>query len=422
MSIQYVQAPTFYLAGSGTIIGATNVTLTSLTDIYGNVLTMAAFGSKGFITLESDSVNEEGATFTSITANANGTYTLGGVSTVLAKNPYTESVGLIRNHSGGTKVVITDNVAFWNTFANKQNNETITGTWNFAVPPTSPTTNPLATTSVPGITQMSVAPADASHPIAVGVNDTTLFAPLASGKLTGELTWWPYKATPSTYFDANAQALSRTTYAALFGVYMPSQTVTITIATPGVFTTPSAHGYIAGDQVSFTTTGALPTGILTATVYYVISASLTSTTFQLSATLGGSAINTSGSQSGVHTVYFSNHGIGDGSTTFNVIDMRGFGPMGQLTSDTNFDTLGRPTVYVGEKTHQLITAELPAHIHPTVNHIATGGNICTGPGCDALSNSSGSSYSNINYSGSVGSDTAHNNMHPYKVGRWIIKS
>jgi len=78
-------------------------------------------------------------------------------------------------------------------------------------------------------------------------------------------------------------------------------TATITIASPAVITCTS-HGLKAGDTVAFTTTGALPTGITASTPYYVISSGLTANTFRISETSGGSAINTSGSQSGTHTV------------------------------------------------------------------------------------------------------------------------
>jgi hypothetical protein len=44
----------------------------------------------------------------------------------------------------------------------------------------------------------------------------------------------------------------------------------------------------------------LPTGLLVGTTYYVVNSS--GTTFQLSATHGGAAINTSGTQSGVHSI------------------------------------------------------------------------------------------------------------------------
>lgn len=79
-----------------------------------------------------------------------------------------------------------------------------------------------------------------------------------------------------------------------------NSTVTITIASPGVITW-AEHGLAAGTPVQFTTTGALPTGLIAGTTYYVISTGLATDSFQVSATLGGSAVNTSGTQSGVHT-------------------------------------------------------------------------------------------------------------------------
>jgi hypothetical protein len=68
---------------------------------------------------------------------------------------------------------------------------------------------------------------------------------------------------------------------------------------PGVITVAAAPAN--GDIVSFATTGALPTGLTAGppTFYYVVNR--TSTTFQVSATSGGSAITTSGTQSGTHT-------------------------------------------------------------------------------------------------------------------------
>lgn len=77
-------------------------------------------------------------------------------------------------------------------------------------------------------------------------------------------------------------------------------TITMTIASPAVVTW-TDHGLQAGSTVVFTTTGALPTGVTAGTRYYVISTGLTASAFQFSATEGGSAVNTSGSQSGTHT-------------------------------------------------------------------------------------------------------------------------
>lgn len=76
---------------------------------------------------------------------------------------------------------------------------------------------------------------------------------------------------------------------------------TVTIASPGVFTL-NGHGFLAGDKVVFATTGALPTGLTAGTIYYVIAAGLTANAFEVSTTLGGTAVDTSGSQSGTHTL------------------------------------------------------------------------------------------------------------------------
>jgi hypothetical protein len=77
-------------------------------------------------------------------------------------------------------------------------------------------------------------------------------------------------------------------------------TITVTIASPAVVSW-TAHGLVAGTRIVFSTTGALPTGITAGTGYFVISAGLTANAFEFSTTLGGSAVNTSGSQSGTHT-------------------------------------------------------------------------------------------------------------------------
>lgn len=74
------------------------------------------------------------------------------------------------------------------------------------------------------------------------------------------------------------------------------QTVTITIASPGIVTLPVALPN--NTAVRLLTTGALPTGLTFGTTYYVVNAS--GATCSLAATSGGAAINTSGTQSGTH--------------------------------------------------------------------------------------------------------------------------
>lgn len=64
--------------------------------------------------------------------------------------------------------------------------------------------------------------------------------------------------------------------------------VSVTSISSATFT--GANTYVAGDTVQFVTTA--PTSFTVGTKYYVISTSLTATTFQLSSTLGGTAITT----------------------------------------------------------------------------------------------------------------------------------
>lgn len=92
---------------------------------------------------------------------------------------------------------------------------------------------------------------------------------------------------------------SHTAVNSISGAAAPA-TITVTIATPGVVTD-TAHGFSNGQTVKFETTGALPTGLTAGTYYYIVNK--TTDSYQLSATSGGTAINTTGSQSGVHTRY-----------------------------------------------------------------------------------------------------------------------
>jgi len=92
------------------------------------------------------------------------------------------------------------------------------------------------------------------------------------------------RGSPLYYWDANTGYLNTT--------------FTVTIASPAVF----SLGYPLdnGTAVTLDTTGYLPTGLIPGTVYYVINAS--GTTCNLSATYGGSAINTTGTQSGTQSI------------------------------------------------------------------------------------------------------------------------
>lgn len=66
----------------------------------------------------------------------------------------------------------------------------------------------------------------------------------------------------------------------------------------GVFTTPHAHGFVAGDVIKVSSSGTLATGLVTNAHYFVLAAGLTTTSFTLSLSPGGIAVLTSGTPTG----------------------------------------------------------------------------------------------------------------------------
>lgn len=119
-------------------------------------------------------------------------------------------------------------------------------------------------------------------------------------------------------------------------------------------------------------------------------------------------------------------GNGDGSTTFNVPDLRGRVPAGKddmggsaanrLTnggSGVAGNTLG---AVGGAETHTLSASQIPPHTHPLP---------AAGAGTGAGSNAQlyqGTNTGNINTSANTGGGAAHNNTQPTMVLNYIIKT
>lgn len=73
----------------------------------------------------------------------------------------------------------------------------------------------------------------------------------------------------------------------------------------------------------------------------------------------GTAVSRS-TYSGLFAILGTTYGAGDGSTTFNLPNLKGRVAVGRDSADSDFDVLGETR---GSKTHTLTSAEMPSHTH-----------------------------------------------------------
>ena len=120
-------------------------------------------------------------------------------------------------------------------------------------------------------------------------------------------------------------------------------------------------------------------------------------------------------------------GIGDGSTTFNVPDMRGRLPLGQddmggssanRVTNTEADSLAGSE---GAETHALLEAELPSHDHDFFTN-ASGNNNGVYGDANGGATDSGAGAQGTVQTATKGDGTAHENMPPYLTLNYIIKT
>jgi hypothetical protein len=121
--------------------------------------------------------------------------------------------------------------------------------------------------------------------LAAPANDGACLVQSVQGPSAGTITLSGFSTSPSGTGDTVTTA--NTT----------SATVTISNASPAVITW--TQSFVNGQAVYFTTSGSLPTGLTASQIYYVINT--TGTAFNVAATPGGAAINTSSAGSGTQT-------------------------------------------------------------------------------------------------------------------------
>ena len=111
-------------------------------------------------------------------------------------------------------------------------------------------------------------------------------------------------------------------------------------------------------------------------------------------------------------------GAGDGSTTFNLPNIKGRTIVGLDAEDTDFNAIGKT---LGEKTHTLTVAEMPEHNHKQSLDGGNSGN----SGNAAYSWSVPANqylYTGDDLAGKTGGSQPHNNLQPSFVAIYIIKA
>ena len=123
----------------------------------------------------------------------------------------------------------------------------------------------------------------------------------------------------------------------------------------------------------------------------------------------GSAVSRT-TYSALFAVIGTTYGAGDTTTTFNVPNLKGKVAVGRDSSQAEFDTLAETG---GEKAVTLTTAQIPSHNHSSFIFGSGSGN--SGLGATTIANTNTTT-------GDTGGGQAHNNLQPYLVINYIIKS
>jgi len=166
-------------------------------------------------------------------------------------------------------------------------------------------------------------------------------------------------------------------------------------------------GYLYGDGSNVGVLASVPSGVIE-----MYGGSSAPTGYLL---CDGSAVSRS-TYANLFTAISTTYGTGDGSTTFNVPNLKGKVPVGYDSTQTEFDTLGETG---GAKTHTLSVAEMPSHTHSY-------GSVTDPAG---TKNGHNKTYDKYNASlwgwmtiGYTGGGEAHPNLQPYITLNYIIRT
>ena len=372
---KFVQAQSFQLQASGASAGDTSIVVQSFKypDGTTNIVT-ADLGDQCYGTIEpNNGAQEEAIQFTGVTQNAGGTATLTGVSSVGFKYPYTVTSGLAKSHAGGVTFILSNDAALYGNLVTYVNNTAASGA-------------ALASSTINGLTKLSVDPVSPSAPIAIGANDPAYTAAGLASSIGALL--FPigslYTATVSTNPNTLLGFGTWSAFGAgrvLIGAGTGTKVATFASRSSNVITvtglTNAANNeFQTGQAVVYSAPSGAMTGLTSTNTYYIIRTG--NLTFSLASSLANAQNGTAISLSS----------DGTGTQTFTLT----------LTARTAGDT-------GGEENHAMSATELLAHAH-------TAGSVWTRTG-STLTEAGGASASGTITTSTVGGNAAMNIMQPF---------
>jgi len=136
-----------------------------------------------------------------------------------------------------------------------------------------------------------------------------------------------------------------------------AKTCTITVGSPTVINR-AAHGLQPGYQISLRTTGTLPTGLDTITTYFVLADGFTANSFKISLNRAGTAVNTTGTQTGTQSYVVEGLARTTLRENYNYVDMSVWPTQPYVSSVACNITIGNPTVITTGSAHGLLANDV----------------------------------------------------------------
>lgn len=192
----------------------TTLTLSSFKEPVSNIkYTMSYLNSSiEYATIEPQTSTKEFVSFTGITQNSDGTATLTGLTRGLGFSyPYTASTTLQQSHSGQSIFILSNPPQLTNQYANRNNDDSILGLWNFTQAPidngTSTSTLQFATRGY--VNSIAIQGAATATPTTSGIGLLATGAQAAAGTytLTSPYLLSTLISTSTRFGDGNNKAV-----------------------------------------------------------------------------------------------------------------------------------------------------------------------------------------------------------------------